>query len=80
MATIDFPAKLREMNWDAVRSATFHMKSGQRIKARPPKGQKFAYDSDGDAIRYDDGRPSSWTIPVLEIEAVFITTIKQETK
>lgn len=80
MAITSFPVKLREMGWDLVKTATFYMKSGKKIKARPPKGQKLTYDPNGDMIRYEDDDPASWGIPVLEVEAVYVTTIAEEDK
>lgn len=78
MAMVSYAQKLREINWDRVRVATFYMKSGSKLKVRPKKDQHLEYTPNGDMIFCQDDDPSTWAIPVTEVEAVFINLNESE--
>lgn len=72
MATTSYAQKLREIGWDRVRVATFYMRSGSKLRVRPKKDQHLKYTADGDMIFCQNEDPSTWAIPVTEVEAAFI--------
>jgi hypothetical protein len=73
MATISTAQALRESSWDLVRLAIFYMKSGAKLKVRPKKNQKLVYTERGDAIYCEDDDPSTWLVPVEQVEAAFLS-------